>query len=161
MCLVVISCKQLQPQSAFAFDAGCAVSLTSSTLHVHIADKVDAAEGTAADTEALGGAKTKAAVDALLAQLPKCISRDLCDELSVNFCYVNSKAARKRLVRIVCETHRSKLQLLPFYARIAATLSQVFADVAAAVLKAQEDEFSFLQVRLCSWCDCLILTLAV
>ena len=110
------------------------------------ADTNDAVDGTAADTEALGGAKTKAAVDALLAQLPKCISRDLCDDLSVNFCYLNSKAARKRLVRVLCETHRSNLQLLPFYARIAAILSQVFSDVGAAVVKAQEDEFNFLQV---------------
>ncbi|KAL3151997.1 hypothetical protein ABBQ32_001118 [Trebouxia sp. C0010 RCD-2024] len=110
-------------------------------------DSTDAADGTATDTEALGGAKTKAAVDALLAQLPKCISRDLCDELSVNFCYLNSKAARKRLTRILCETHRSNLQLLPFYARIAAILSQVFPDVGAAVLKAQEDEFNFLQAK--------------
>ena len=138
-----------QPKwSVFAFHRVCFVSLTS-TLHTHNADKVDVAEGTAADTEALGGAKAKAAVDALLAQLPKCISRDLCDELSVNFCYLNSKAARKRLVRVVCETHRSNLQLLPFYARIAATLSQVFPDIAAAVLKAQEDEFNFLQVKFC------------
>ena len=107
----------------------------------------DAADSTAADTEALGGAKTKAAVDALLAQLPKCISRDLCDELSINFCYLNSKAARKRLVRTLCESsHRSNLQLLPFYCRVAAILSQVFPDVGAAVLKAQEDEFNHLQV---------------
>lgn len=112
------------------------------------ADTNDAPDGTAADTEAIGGAKTKAAVDALLAQLPKCISRDLCDDLSVNFCYLNSKAARKRLVRVLCETHRSNLQLLPFYARIAAILSQVFPDVGAAVVKAQEDEFNFLQVFL-------------
>ncbi|DBA81963.1 TPA: hypothetical protein ACH3X1_007672 [Trebouxia sp. C0004] len=105
-------------------------------------------DNTAADTEALGGAKTKAAVDALLSQLPKCISRDLCDELSVNFCYLNSKAARKRLVRTLCESnHRSNLQLLPFYCRVAATLSQVFPDVGAAVLKAQEEEFSYLQAK--------------
>lgn len=104
------------------------------------------ANDSTAETEALGGAKNKSAVDALLAQLPKCISRDLCDELSVNFCYLNSKAARKRLVRVLCETHRSNLQLLPFYARVAAILSQVFPDVGAAVLKSQEDEFNYLQV---------------
>lgn len=56
------------------------------------------AKDSTADAHALGGAKTKAALDALLSQLPKCISRELCDELSVNFCYLNSKAARKRLV---------------------------------------------------------------
>ena len=131
----------------------CAFALFTDCNQPMCADTNDAADGPAADTEAIGGAKTKAAVDALLAQLPKCISRDLCDDLSVNFCYLNSKAARKRLVRILCETHRSNLQLLPFYARIAAILSQVFPDVGAAVVKAQEDEFNFLQV--CShFCLC-------
>lgn len=59
-----------------------------------------AASKESADTSALGGAKTKAALDTLLSQLPKCISRELCDETSVNFCYMNSKAARKRLVSV-------------------------------------------------------------
>lgn len=133
----------------------CTCALLTDLNQTMCADSNDAADGTAADTEAAGGAKTKAAVDALLAQLPKCISRDLCDDLSVNFCYLNSKAARKRLVRVLCETHRSNLQLLPFYARIAAILSQVFPDVGAAVVKAQEDEFNFLQVSL-QLCLCSI-----
>ena len=89
----------------------------------------------------------KAALDALLAQLPKCISRDLCDELSVNFCSYNSKAARKRLIRALSDNHRNSAQLLPFYTRVTATLSKVFPDVGAAVVKAQEDEFNFLQVN--------------
>ena len=50
-------------------------------------------------------------------------------------------------MRTLCESsHRSNLQLLPFYCRVAAILSQVFPDVGAAVLKAQEDEFNYLQV---------------
>ena len=105
-----------------------------------------AANHPAVDTEALGGAKTKAALDALLAQLPKCISRELCDELSVNFCYLNSKGARKRLIRTLCDNPRSTPQLLPFYSRVIATLNKVFPDVGAAIVKAQEDEFSYLQV---------------
>ena len=124
---------------------------TNSKTHLFLggAEGIADDDNTAADTEALGGAKTKAAVDALLSQLPKCISRDLCDELSVNFCYLNSKAARKRLVRTLCESnHRSNLQLLPFYCRVAATLSQVFPDVGVAVLKAQEEEFNYLQVQM-------------
>ncbi|KAL0026394.1 hypothetical protein WJX79_005678 [Trebouxia sp. C0005] len=135
---------------------GSLVDGSNTTMpHAPASDNVDFdAEGiadddnAAGDTEALGGAKTKAAVDALLSQLPKCISRDLCDELSVNFCYLNSKAARKRLVRTLCESnHRSNLQLLPFYCRVAATLSQVFPDVGLAVLKTQEEEFNYLQAK--------------
>ena len=38
-------------------------------------------------------------MDALLARLPAMDSRAACDELAVAFCYANSKAARRRLVR--------------------------------------------------------------
>lgn len=50
-------------------------------------------------------------------------------------------------VKALCENQRGNVQLLPFYMRIAATLSAVFPDVGAALLKAQEDEFEHLQVR--------------
>lgn len=49
-------------------------------------------------------------------------------------------------VRSLCESQRGNLQLLPFYSRIAATLSAVFPDVGAAILKGLEDEFNHLQV---------------
>jgi hypothetical protein len=103
-------------------------------------------------------------------------NRDLADELAVNFCYVNSKGARRRLVRALdalllrcCRglelqpsgvttrsnqstndnqptstdqlqpTHqkvralvdvpRGSLQLLPYWSRIAATLSQCYPEI--------------------------------
>ena len=49
-------------------------------------------------------------------------------------------------VRSLCESQRGNLQLLPFYSRIAATLSAVFPDFGPAVLKVLEDEFNHLQV---------------
>ena len=52
-----------------------------------------------ADAEVAGRAK-RAEVEALLACLPSLDSREACDEVAVNFCYVNSKGARKRMVRL-------------------------------------------------------------
>lgn len=49
-------------------------------------------------------------------------------------------------VRALCESQRGNVQLLPFFTRIAATLSAVFPDLGAALLKAQEEEFDHLQV---------------
>ena len=40
----------------------------------------------------------RAEVEAIVACLPTLSSREECDELAVNFCYVNSKGARKRMV---------------------------------------------------------------
>jgi regulator of nonsense transcripts 2 len=66
--------------------------------------------------------------------LPTCVSRDLCDELAVNFCYSNSKGARKRLVRALLDVPRGNLQLLPYYARVAATISQAYPEVGAGAV---------------------------
>jgi hypothetical protein len=68
-------------------------------------------------------------VDRILRSLTSCVSRDLCDELAVNFCYANSRAARRRLVRALLDVPRGQLQLLPYYARVAASLAQLYPEV--------------------------------
>jgi regulator of nonsense transcripts 2 len=65
-----------------------------------------------------------------VSRLPGCVTKELADELAVNFCYLQNKGARKRLVRaLAAELPPGALALLPFYARIAATLSRVFPEV--------------------------------
>ncbi|CAD7702075.1 unnamed protein product [Ostreobium quekettii] len=83
-------------------------------------------------------------LDALLSRLPTCVTRDSADEISVNFCYLNSKAARKRLMRALCDVPKGSLQLLSFFARIAATLKQVYPDIANGVCQYLEEEFAAL-----------------
>ena len=41
-----------------------------------------------------------------------------------------NKKARKRLTRALCDIPTGALQLLPYYSRVIATLSQVFPDIA-------------------------------
>ncbi|OEL29494.1 Regulator of nonsense transcripts UPF2 [Dichanthelium oligosanthes] len=62
-------------------------------------------------------------LDSLLQKLPRCGSRDLVDQLAVEFCYLNSKANRKKLVRALFSVPRTSLELLPYYSRLVATLS--------------------------------------
>lgn len=70
-------------------------------------------------------------LDLLLARLPGCVSKELADELAVNFCYQQTKSARRRLARaLAAELPLGALALLPYYARITATLAQVFPDIA-------------------------------
>lgn len=71
-------------------------------------------------------------------------SRDLCDAFCVDFCYLNSKGARRRLAKELLSCPRSELQLLPYYARVATTLGNVLRDVGAAVVAGVEEEFAFL-----------------
>ncbi|CAI6011271.1 unnamed protein product [Closterium sp. NIES-65] len=88
-----------------------------------------------------------AKLDDLLQRLPSCVSRDLIDQLAVDFCYVNSKASRRRLVRALFAVHRTALQLLPYHARLAATLGQYMRDVGPALVHLLEEEFAALKSK--------------
>ncbi|KAL5733396.1 hypothetical protein ACOSQ2_033088 [Xanthoceras sorbifolium] len=83
-------------------------------------------------------------LDALLQRLPGCVSRDLIDQLTVEFCYLNSKSNRKRLVRALFNVPRTSLELLPYYSRMVATLSTCMKDVSSMLLQMLEEEFNFL-----------------
>ncbi|EFN54863.1 hypothetical protein CHLNCDRAFT_134932 [Chlorella variabilis] len=91
-------------------------------------------------------AREPSQLDLLLGRLPGCVSKELADEAAVAFCYLQNKGARKRLVRaLAAELPLGALALLPYYARIAATLAQVFPDVAQGVVAHLEAEFGTLQ----------------
>ncbi|XP_010253476.1 PREDICTED: regulator of nonsense transcripts UPF2 isoform X2 [Nelumbo nucifera] len=73
-------------------------------------------------------------LDALLQRLPGC----------VEFCYLNSKSNRKRLVRALFNVPRTSLELLPYYSRMVATLSTCMKDVSSMLLQMLDEEFNFL-----------------
>lgn len=102
--------------------------------------------------------KTTIQVEALLQKLPTCTNRSLIDEACVEFCYLNTKRSRQRcglfmkcvfffkkiyfvfdcknngrLVRTIYETPRDRLDLLPFYARLVASLAQITRDVSVCL----------------------------
>eukprot|EP00250_Pteridium_aquilinum_P005189 c15322_g1_i1 orf=194-3865(+) len=83
-------------------------------------------------------------LDSLVQRLPGCVSRDLIDQLTVDFCYVNSKSNRKKLVRALFSVPRTSLELLPYYSRMVATLATCMKDVAPALLQLLEEEFNML-----------------
>eukprot|EP00798_Chlamydomonas_sp_ICE-L_P014700 gene14700-20740_t len=101
----------------------------------------------AAAAEAITDGQAPSQIDTVLNNLPYCVSKDLCDEIAVNFCFMNSKNARRRLIRALCDVPRASLQLVPFYARIIAILAQVFPDVSQGVTSYLEEEFSTLMAR--------------
>ncbi|KAK3023907.1 hypothetical protein RJ639_043450, partial [Escallonia herrerae] len=83
-------------------------------------------------------------LDGLLQRLPGCVSRDLIDQLTVEFCYLNSKSSRKKLGRALFNVPRTSLELLPYYSRMVATLSTCMKDVSVMLLQLLEEEFNFL-----------------
>ncbi|KAI9788052.1 MAG: hypothetical protein M1816_007264 [Peltula sp. TS41687] len=88
-----------------------------------------------------------AKVDALLARLPDLISRDAIDEAAVEFCFLNSKASRNRLIKALQEIPRGRTDLFPPYARLIATLGKYMTDIAQAVVSYLDSEFRSLQRR--------------
>lgn len=75
-------------------------------------------------------------MDGLFARLSTCGNRDLIDSIAVDFCYMNNKNARKRLVKTLLNVQRQRVDLLPYYSRLIATLNVYFPDIGEMVLAA-------------------------
>lgn len=65
-------------------------------------------------------------------------------DLQVEFCYLNSKTNRKKLVKALFNVPRTSLELLPYYSRMVATLSTCMKDISSMLLQMLEEEFNFL-----------------
>ncbi|KAG8813394.1 hypothetical protein FRC17_001599 [Serendipita sp. 399] len=81
----------------------------------------------------------------LLGKLPDATSRDSIDEAAIEFMYINSKAARKRLVKFLLSSQKQRLDLIPYYGRLVATINKYAPGLAKEVLVAIEEEFRYLQ----------------
>ncbi|PVF99373.1 ARM repeat-containing protein [Serendipita vermifera] len=81
----------------------------------------------------------------IMGKLPEATSRDAIDQVAIEFMYVNSKAARKRLVKFLVTSPKQRTDLIPYYGRLVATISKYAPDLAKETLVAIEDEFRYLQ----------------
>ncbi|KAG1175001.1 hypothetical protein G6F70_000728 [Rhizopus microsporus] len=88
-----------------------------------------------------------AQLEGFFARLPQCANRDLIDAAVVDFCYMNNKNARKKLVKTLLKVQRQRLDLLPYYSRFIAILNNYFPDIGEMVITALTYEFKGLQRR--------------
>ncbi|KAI9372916.1 armadillo-type protein [Aspergillus egyptiacus] len=88
-----------------------------------------------------------AQVDALLAKLPELQTKDQVDQLALDFCFLNSKASRNRLVKAVSDVPKGRIDLLPLYSRLVATLGQYMQDIPQGLITYLDEEFRSLQRR--------------
>ncbi|KAK8159627.1 armadillo-type protein [Phyllosticta citrichinensis] len=88
-----------------------------------------------------------AQVDALLARLPEFTNKDQVDDTAIEFCFLNSKASRNRMVKAVSEIPKGRSDLLPLYARLVATLGRYMPDVTQGLVNYLDEEFRSLQRR--------------
>ncbi|CAG7920039.1 unnamed protein product [Penicillium olsonii] len=88
-----------------------------------------------------------AQVDSLLAKLPELQTKDQVDQFALDFCWVNSKASRNRLVKAVSEVPKGRVDLLPLYSRLVAILGQYLPDIPQGITTYLDEEFRSLQRR--------------
>ncbi|EAU32936.1 conserved hypothetical protein [Aspergillus terreus NIH2624] len=108
-------------------------------------------EKAAADADdqstAIASRTVGAQVDALLAKLPDLQTKDQVDQLALDFCFVNSKASRNRLIKAVSDVPKGRIDLLPLYSRLVATLGQYLPDIPQGLTTYLDEEFRSLQRR--------------
>lgn len=76
-------------------------------------------------------------------ELPECSRREQLDELAEKFCtnHGSSKNSRKRLIQALFLVPRTRLDLLPYYSRLAATLSRVWSGISQSLVTDLEQQF--------------------
>lgn len=110
---------------------------------------VDAKAAAEADNEsvAIVNKTVGAQVDALLVKLPDLQTKDQVDQLALDFCFLNSKASRNRLIKALQDIPKGRTDLLPLYSRLVATLGQHMPDIPQGLITYLDEEFRSLQRR--------------
>lgn len=76
-------------------------------------------------------------------ELPECSRREQIDGIAEKFCtnYGSAKNSRKRLLKTLFLVPRSRLDLLPYYSRMVATLDRVWNDLSPSLVTDLEQQF--------------------
>ena len=110
-------------------------------------NKPKASDATDDQSTAIANKTVGAQVEALLARLLEVQSKDGIDQIAIDFCFLNSKASRNRLLKSVQEVPKGRSDLLPFYSRLVTTLGKHFLDISNGLVSHLDDEFRSLQRR--------------
>lgn len=96
------------------------------------------------EPEVTGSTTNKVLLETFLNSLLRCINRETIDKAAVEFCIsLNTKPNRRRLVRALFLVPRTRLDLLPFYARLVATLHPCVPDVATDLAAMLKQDFKY------------------
>ncbi|KAF9465011.1 transcription factor [Collybia nuda] len=84
---------------------------------------------------------------ALLVRLSDATNRALIDQAAIDFAFLNSKAARKRLTKFLSQVAKNRTDLLPHYTRLVATLHKYMPDIGNDLVAILNEEFRYLQKK--------------
>lgn len=115
--------------------------------NTEVAEITKIAEAVDDQSTAIANKTTGSQVDAILLRLPDLATKDTVDQTAIDFCFLNSKASRNRLIKALTDVPKGRSDLLPFWARLVATLGQHMQDVPKGVVEYLDAEFRSLQRR--------------
>jgi regulator of nonsense transcripts 2 len=98
--------------------------------------------------DATAGLSPSDAMSIFLNDLPLSVNRALIDKLAMDFCQINNKGNRRRLMAALFKVPRSRLDLLPFYARLVATLNPCISEISSELISNLRGEFHFYTYKL-------------
>lgn len=110
-------------------------------------DKMSSSDASEDQSTAIVNKTVGAKVDALLARLPELLNKEAVDQAATDFCFLNSKASRNRLIKAVQEVPKGRSDLLPPYSRLVATLGKYLPDISHGLVSHLDEEFRSLQRR--------------
>ena len=74
-------------------------------------------------------------------KLPDIVTKQKADDFSTSFCYVNSKASRKKLASSMVKIPRNRMELIPNYARVVTTLDRIYGDIGSHIVDSLFGDF--------------------
>ncbi|XP_058061437.1 regulator of nonsense transcripts 2 [Anopheles bellator] len=76
--------------------------------------------------------------------LQNCVNREMIDNAAIDFLLnLNTKSKRKRLIKVLFGVQRTRLDLLPMYARFVAIINLVSSDVATELCQLLKVDFKY------------------
>ncbi|XP_076265048.1 UPF2 regulator of nonsense mediated mRNA decay [Rhynchophorus ferrugineus] len=96
------------------------------------------------DDPAATNASNKIILEAYLNNLPNCVNREMIDNSAIDFLVtLNNKHNRRKLVRAIFSVNRTRLDLLPFYARFVAILYPAVPEVGNELCQMLRQDFKY------------------
>ncbi|XP_065347626.1 regulator of nonsense transcripts 2 [Cloeon dipterum] len=96
------------------------------------------------EPETVSNASNKIVMDAFVNHLMNCVNRNLVDNAASEFVLsLNTRVNRKKLVRCLFGVQRTRTDLLPFFARLVATLHPCMPDVATDLALRLKQDFKY------------------
>lgn len=107
------------------------------------AEKIEEPEAEVEEPQ-VSNISNKIMLDAFLTHLPNCVNREMIDNAAVHFLMnLNTKHNKKKLVKALFGVSRIRLDLLPFYSRLAAILYSVMPDVGNDLCQMLKQDFKY------------------